>query len=292
MPTDTPPPTNLQQKEPAMSKTIVITGASDGIGAVAARPFHADGHKVVIVGRSPSKTEAVARSIGADYFISDFTRLDDVRTLARKLEDSYPHIDVLANNAGGVFGDKAKTEDGFERTFQINHLAPFLLTQLLSNTLKQSKASVIATASNGARIAGKLVRGDLEHDNDFTPERAYATAKLYNILFTTELHRRYHRQGISAAAFHPGTVATNFARDSQSWLRHLYKIGRRFMTTPEQGASQLIWLAGSTPGTDWQPGTYFEKHKPATRQNPQALDPENAKYLWDRTDHLLSNWQH
>ncbi|HEY2227698.1 MAG TPA: SDR family NAD(P)-dependent oxidoreductase [Xanthobacteraceae bacterium] len=272
-----------------MPKTIIITGASDGIGAAAARQLHKDGNHVVVVGRSPRKTQAVAREIGAGYFLADFTRLGDVRKLAADLDRTYPRIDVLANNAGGIFGDRAKTIDGFEQTFQINHLAPFLLTSLLLDKLVQSRATVIQTSSSGARLFGKLAIDDLDHDRDFTPQLAYGTAKLENILFTKELHRRYHAQGISAAAFHPGAVATSFAADSDSVMKRIYssRIGRAFMTTPNKGAEQMIWLAESVPGTDWVSGTYYEKRKPARRNNPQALDADLARQLWDRSEQLL-----
>lgn len=272
-----------------MSKTIVITGASDGIGAAAARQLHQDGHHVVIVGRSPQKTQAIARELGADHFLADFTRLDDVRTLAADLDRACPQIDVLANNAGGIFGDRTKTADGFEKTFQVNHLAPFLLTSLLMDKLLTSRASVIQTSSSGARLFGRLDIGDLDHDRDFTPQLAYGTAKLENILFTRELHARYHPQGLSAAAFNPGAVATSFATDSDSFMRRIYtsRIGRAFMATPKKGASQMVWLAETSPGTDWEPGTYYEKNKPAKRNNPQALDPDLARELWDRSAELL-----
>jgi NAD(P)-dependent dehydrogenase (short-subunit alcohol dehydrogenase family) len=272
-----------------MSKTIVITGASDGIGAAGARQLHKDGHRVVIVGRSPAKTQAIARELGADHFLADFTRLDDVRTLAAGLDRACPRIDVLAANAGGIFGDRAKTVDGFEKTFQVNHLAPFLLTNLLMDKLLNSRASVIQTSSSGARLFGKLNIDDLDHDRDFTPHLAYGTAKLENILFTRELHARYHAQGLSAAAFNPGAVATSFAADSDSFMRRIYnsRIGRAFMASPEKGASQLVWLAETTPGTDWESGTYYEKKKPAKRNNPQALDPDLARTLWDRSAELV-----
>jgi NAD(P)-dependent dehydrogenase (short-subunit alcohol dehydrogenase family) len=272
-----------------MSKTIAITGASDGIGAAGARQLHKDGHRVVIVGRSPAKTQAIARELGADHFLADFTMLDDVRKLAADLDRAYPRIDVLVNNAGGIFGDRAKTVDGFEETFQVNHLAPFLLTNLLMDKLLNSRASVIQTASSGARLFGHLNTDDLDHDRDFTPQLAYGTAKLENILFTRELHARYHAQGLSAAAFNPGAVATSFATGSDSFMRHIYnsRIGRAFMATPEKGASQLAWLAETIPGTDWESGTYYEKNKPAKRNNPQALDPDLARKLWDRSAELL-----
>jgi NAD(P)-dependent dehydrogenase (short-subunit alcohol dehydrogenase family) len=270
-------------------KTIVITGASDGIGAAAARQLHRDGHRVVIVGRSPQKTQAVAREIGADHYLADFTRLDEVRELAAALDAAYPRIDVLANNAGGVFGDRTKTIDGFEQTFQINHLAPFLLTKLLIDKLAASGATVVQTSSVAARLAGKLDVNDLDHDRNFTPVRAYSSAKLENILFTKELHRRYHSRGISAAAFHPGNVATNFGTQSQSRLMKFIatnRITRATLISPQKGADQLAWLAESRPGTDWVSGAYYEKRKAAKRINSQALDTELARQLWDRSAEL------
>jgi NAD(P)-dependent dehydrogenase (short-subunit alcohol dehydrogenase family) len=274
-----------------MPKTIVITGASDGIGAAGARQLHQDGHRVVITGRSPVKTQAIAGELGTECFLADFTRLDDVRKLAAGLDRACPRIDVLVNNAGGIFGDRAKTADGFEKTFQVNHLAPFLLTNLLMDTLLISRASVIQTSSSGARLFGHLNIDDLDHDRDFTPQLAYGTAKLENILFTRELHARYHARGLSAAAFNPGAVATSFATASDSFMRRIYtsRIGRAFMATPQKGASQLAWLAETTPGTDWQSGTYYEKHKPARRNNPQALDPDLARELWARSAELLGH---
>src|ERR1700722_17029351 len=252
-----------------MPKTIVITGASDGIGAAGARQLHKDGHRVVITGRSPAKTRAIADELGAECFLADFTRLDDVRKLAAGLDRVYPRIDVLVNNAGGIFGDRAKTADGFEKTFQVNHLAPFLLTNLLMDTLLTSRASVVQTSSSGARLFGHLNIDDLDHDRDFTPQLAYGTAKLENILFTRELHARYHARGLSAAAFNPGAVATSFATTSDSFMRRIYtsRIGRAFMATPQQGASQMVWLAETTPGTDWQSGQAH--HPPGARPGPR-----------------------
>jgi NAD(P)-dependent dehydrogenase (short-subunit alcohol dehydrogenase family) len=164
------------------------------------------------------------------------------------------------------------------------------VTQLLLPKLIASRASVIQTSSVGARLFGKVEMGDLEHDQDFTPRRAYGTAKLENILFTVELKRRYGGDGIAAAAFHPGGVATNFAAESDSWMRHVYNnpIGRAFMASPEKGADQLVWLAEGTPGSDWVPGTYYEKRKPASSPNPQALDGELARWLWERSEALLA----
>ena len=272
------------------SKTIVITGASGGIGAAGARALVRDGHDVVIVGRSPHKTDQIARELEVDSFVVDFANLADVRRLAADLDAAYPKIDVLANNAGGIFGDQTKTVDGFEKTFQVNHLAPFMLTTLLIEKLISSRAAVIQTSSSGARLFGKLNIDDLNLEQGFTPHRAYGTAKLENILFTKELHRRFHAQGISAAAFHPGAVATNFATDSNSFMKRIYgsRAGRSFMATPERGAAQMVWLAETQPGEDWVSGTYYERRKPARRNNPQARDAALAQQLWERSAHLLS----
>jgi NAD(P)-dependent dehydrogenase (short-subunit alcohol dehydrogenase family) len=269
-------------------RTIVITGASDGIGAAAARLLSATGHHVAIVGRSPEKSAKVAREVGGDHFVADFTRLADVRRLAAELDDAYPRIDVLANNAGGILGDRTKTVDGHERTFQVNHLAPFLLTGLLLDKLLASRASVIQTSSAGARLFGHLDVDDLDHDRDFTPHRAYGTAKLENILFTTELHRRFHDRGLSSAAFHPGVVATSFGTESTSVLRPLYqsRIGKLVLATPERGAAQLVRFAQTEPGVGWQSGAYYERGRVARRVNPQARDADLARRLWDRSAEL------
>jgi len=272
-------------------KTIVITGASDGIGAAAARRLHRDGHRVVIVGRSPEKTQAVAREIGADHHLADFTRLDEVRKLAADLDAAYPRIDVLANNAGGVFGDRTKTVDGFEMTFQVNHLAPFLLTRLLTGKLIASGASVIQTSSV-VGMAPKIDVDDLDFDNGFSPARVYIASKLENILFTRELHRRYHDRGISTAAFYPGDIASSFGTQSDSKIHRFITtnpITRAvLLTTPDKGADQLVRLAEGQPGTDWQSGGYYKKGKPAKRITPQALDAELARRLWDRSEELVA----
>ena len=269
-------------------KTIIITGASDGIGAAAARQLTARGEHVVLVGRSPAKTSAVARQLGADYYLADFTELAQVRDLAARLAAACPQIDVLANNAGGIMGHREVTGDGFEKTFQVNHLAPFLLTHLLLPVLTASSAAVLQTSSVAARRYGKLDIDDLQNERDYSPNKAYGDAKLDNILFTRELHRRYHDQGISAVAFHPGNVATNFASDTTSSFRFVYRtpLKRLVLITPDQGGEALTWLAEGTPGTTWTPGEYYEKNHPA-RSSDQATDPELAGQLWTRSAAML-----
>ena len=222
-------------------RTIVITGASDGIGAVAAARLSRSGENVVVVGRSEQKTTAIASELGADHFVADFTDLAQVRTLAKQLLERYPRIDVLANNAGGFMGRREVTVDGHEKTFQVNHLAPFLLTTQLLERLLESRASVLNTSSVGNKMFGRVDIDDLDAERGYRASKAYGDAKLENILFTRELHRRYHSAGISAAAFHPGNVASNFGSEAQTWwiraayrtpIKHLALIG------PEQGSDE------------------------------------------------------
>jgi NAD(P)-dependent dehydrogenase (short-subunit alcohol dehydrogenase family) len=274
---------------PLTPRTIVITGASDGIGAAAARTLAKAGEQVVVVGRSAEKTSALANDIGADHYLADFSDLSQVRDLAGKLKAAYPRIDVLANNAGGIMGKRTLTVDGNEATFQVNHLAPFLLTTLLMDTLTASQAKVVNTSS-AANNFGKLDLFDLTASQGYSTNRAYGTGKLANILFTSELHRRFHDQGISTAAFHPGVVRTNFAADSTSHFRHAYRtILNRFMLSPDQGADTMLWLINGTPGTDWISGAFYAKRALA-KANPQAYDAELARGLWEKSEELVKQF--
>lgn len=271
------------------SRTIVITGASDGIGAAAARRLHTDGHEVVLVGRSADKTAAIADELGSEHHVADFAELEQVRALAAALQAAHPRIDVLASNAGGIMGARAETVDGFERTLQVNHLAPFLLTHLLMPTLAASRASVIQTASIAARLMSALDVDDLQNERAYAPERAYGDAKLANILFVRELARRHGEDGIAAAAFHPGIVGTGFASETTSALRVLYRtpVIRRLATvSPERGADTLVWLAKGTAGTTWQSGRYYARRRLA-RSTPRASDDALAAVVWNRTAAML-----
>ena len=272
-----------------ISKTIVITGASDGIGAAAARKLKADGHLIVVVGRDANKTKTVANEINAPYEIADFSELGQVSALAAALDSKYEKIEVLANNAGVMFGNFAKTVDGFERTFQVNHLAPFLLTHLLHTKLLASAATVVNTSSMTAKMWGQLDLTDLNNEIEYDEKRAYGTAKLCNILFTKEFDRRFRKSGINTVAFHPGVVSTNFASDPDSSFHKIYHSGGKptmSMITPEAGADQLIWISEGEAGKDWQPGEYYDLRKPG-ELSEQASDLKLALQLWDESVRLL-----
>lgn len=271
-----------------MPQTIVITGASDGIGAAAARQLHAKGYQLVLVGRSAPKTEAVARELGAPFHLADFAKLDDVRRLATEL-NGYEPIDALVNNAGGVMGKRQVTEDGFELTFQVNHLAPFLLTNMLLERLIAAHAKVIQTASSTAnRYGSDFDIDDLNNERNYSPVKAYGYAKLENVLFTRELDRRHRADGIQAVAFHPGVVRTAFASDTTHYMRYLYHTPLKYLTTitPEKSAQAITWLVEGQPGTDWQPGGFYAKNKPFTLKFQD--DGTVARKLWSRSEELLA----
>jgi NAD(P)-dependent dehydrogenase (short-subunit alcohol dehydrogenase family) len=266
-------------------KTIVITGASDGIGAAAARRLRQNGDNVVVIGRSQSKTAAVAAELDADHFVVDFADLSQVRALAQKLSSQYPRIDVLLNNAGGMSTKIYLTPDGYEHTYQVNYLAPFLLTTQLLDLLLDSGATIVNTTSSSHKLIFRATVDDLENTAGRRPSTAYALTKLAIVLFTRELHRRHHAGGVSVATVHPGYVSSNFGPASGS--RFLVFVQRHtpsqvYTSTTDEGADQLVWLASSTPGVEWTPGEYYSKHKIA-KASRLANDSRLAAELWDRT---------
>lgn len=269
-------------------RTMIITGASDGIGAEASKLLAGDDTRLVVVGRSPAKTKAVAQSLGAEHHVADFEHLDEVRDLAAELLSSYDRIDVLANNAGGTFAGPDRTEDGFEKTFQINHLAPYLLTNLLIDRLLDSRAAVINTASIAARIYADPDLDDLNTWNRFKSNRAYGNAKLANILFAKGLHERFHDRGLSAMAFHPGMIATNFASQTTSYLKWLYQGALKVLLTPaSRGGANLAHFVAGEPGRTWQSGRFYNDNGKPGRTHRAAGDPEMVRRHWDLSAQML-----
>ncbi len=254
--------------------------------AFADRALAHSGHRVVFVGRSPDKTAAIAAELGCDAHVADFAHLGHVRELANELSARYPRIDVLANNAGLIAGHRSTvTNDGHELTFRVNHLAPFLLTTLLHDRLAAAHGAVITTSSaaGAARTAG-IVLDDLDMTDGYNAMRAYRASKLANVLFTRELARRWGTDGVSSAAFHPGLVRSQWGHSGPTGVR-LFTTSpiRRVMRSTERGADTLVWLATTTPGTDWQSGAYYADRRPAT-PHPSAADPALASGLWDRSE--------
>ncbi|TDP37705.1 SDR family NAD(P)-dependent oxidoreductase [Nocardia ignorata] len=266
-------------------KTIVVTGASAGIGSAAAAKLATRGAEVAVVGRSPERTSAVAARIGGTAFTADFTRLDDVRMLATRLLDRYDRIDALLNNAGGSWPGRTATVDGNELTFQVNHLAGFLLTNLLRERLEMSRARVVNTSSSDHRFARLRLDRVNAVTGPFNQITAYADTKMANILFTRELARRTAGTGLTTAAVNPGPVLTG------AWDNGPYKMGaivrsrpvRKLLLGPERGADPLVYLAADA---GWINGAYFERHVPWRSFRKQAVDLELAAQLWAYSEEL------
>jgi NAD(P)-dependent dehydrogenase (short-subunit alcohol dehydrogenase family) len=268
---------------------IVVTGASSGIGAAAAVRLAGRGATVIPVGRHARRLEAVAKRIesagggSAEPQRTDFASLSEVRRLAEELLDRHGRIDVLVNNAGTYTGRRQVTQDGHERTLAVNHLAPFLLTNLLLDRLRASAPARIVVTSSDAQRGGLLDFDDIELERRWSAMRAYSNSKLANVLFTRALARRLAGQGVVANCFHPGVVATRLVRDgltSLAWMG-VRVLGRR----PRSGADTLVYLATSAATADVS-GRYFVDRRPATLVG-QAADDDAAELLWEMSESLV-----
>ncbi len=271
-------------------KTCLVTGATSGIGEVTARELAARGAAVVLVGRNRGKCEASAERIRAEtgggdvqWLVADLSSRDEVRRLAREVRERFPRLDVLVNNAGAMFAPRRETVDGVEMTWALNHLAYFLLTDLLLDTLKASApARVVNVASDAHRMVPGIDFDDPEGKTRYRPFRAYGQSKLANILFTFELARRLEGTGVTANCLHPGFVATNFTT-GKGWLYWVMRQAARVVALgPEDGAKTSVFLA-SAPEVEGVTGAYFSKCKPA-RPRAAALDASAARRLWDLSE--------
>jgi NAD(P)-dependent dehydrogenase (short-subunit alcohol dehydrogenase family) len=279
---------------PSMAgKNVVITGATAGIGRATAIGLAELGARVAIIGRDPRRTEAAAVEIRAetgnpdvDAFGADLSSQAEVRRLAAELLEAYPRLHVLVNNVGGSWSTRHVTVDGLERTFALNHLAAFLLTNLLLDRLKASAPARVVTVSSGAQALGRIDFEDLQGERSYSEQRAYPQSKLASVMFTYELARRLEGTGVTATVLHPGVVRTEFgAEDPPLMARILVPLWRPFMKTPQQGAQTSIHLA-SSPLVEGVTGTYFAKGKPQ-RSNPASYDDGAAARLWQVSADLV-----
>lgn len=270
-------------------RTVLVTGASDGIGAEAARTLAAEGATVYVTGRSADKLRPIAEEVGTEPLVADFARLDDVRRLADDVAERVASLDLLMNNAGGTFAPSQTTHDGHEPNFQINHLAPFLLTNLLRPQLAATGESLVVNTSSIANLLGKIVLDDLDYEHRKVKQfPAYGTGKLMNILFTRGIAQRWSEDGIASVAVHPGAVGSSFGRDS--WLVGLlYRTPlSRFATiSVAEGAAPLIALAERGPDPEIN-GRYFSQLKVDGKENKQASDQAIIDGLWERSQALTS----
>src|SRR5512133_1723982 len=267
-------------------RTVLVTGGTGGIGKATAAGLAALGARVAITGRDRRRADEAAADIRAaggpevDVFVADMSSQAEVRRLASEVLDGLPRLDVLVNNVGGFWNTRRVTADGLEYTFALNHLAPFLLTNLLLDRLRQDAPSRVVTVSSGAQAMGRIDFADLQSERAYSGQRAYNQSKLANVLFTYELARRLGGSGVTANVLHPGVVRTAFgAEDPGRVQRLLVPLARLFMKTPEQGAATSIHLA-SAPDPEGVTGQYFANSKPR-RSSARSYDEAVAARLWD-----------
>jgi retinol dehydrogenase-12 len=266
---------------------VLLTGATRGIGRAAAIDLAREGVELALVGREAERVRAVAqeaKAAGASApvheHVADLMLMADVRALAQEARERYERIDVLANNAGALFASRQETSEGFERTFALNHLAPFLLTNLLRERLEGGR--VVTTASD-AHQAGRLDLDDLQSQRSYAAMRVYGTSKLCNILFTRELAKR--APDLHANCFHPGVVRTGFGKNEGGIWKVLTTLGGPMFRSPARGARSLVWLAVSEQAAALT-GEYVQDEK-VLAPSAQAQDETLAEGLWERSAALV-----
>jgi retinol dehydrogenase 12 len=265
----------------------MITGATRGIGQAAAIALARQGVELALVGREAERVKAVAREATAagtgaavHEHVADLTLMSEVRALAAEARERYQRIDVLANNAGALFSSRKETSEGLERTFALNHLAPFLLTSLLRDRISGRR---VVTTSSDAHKAGVLDLDDLQSERSYSAMRVYGISKLCNILFTRELAKRAPE--LHANCFHPGVVRTGFGTNENGIWKVLTTLGAPFFRTPARGARSLVWLATSEQAAALT-GDYVLDEK-VLEPSAQAQDSTLAEGLWERSAELV-----
>ena len=264
------------------SKICLVTGATDGVGKVTALALVRAGATVVAVGRDPAKLDALRTEAGnasgaLDFMTADLSSQAQVRALADEFKRKYDRLHLLVNNAGALFTTYRESVDGIEMTFALNHLAYFLLTELLLDTIIASAPARIINVSSNAHEGGRIDFDDLNQRRSYSGWDAYNVSKLANLLFTYELARRLEGTNVTVNAVHPGFVNTNFQRAAG--------LNMRGSLTPEEGADTQIWLATS-PDVEGVTGKYFVRRR-ETRSSDASYDVAAAKRLWDVSAKLV-----
>ncbi|MGI4884816.1 MAG: SDR family oxidoreductase [Janthinobacterium lividum] len=276
---------------------ILITGATSGIGKVAAQALARQGAHVVLLGRNRLKTERTRQEIIAatgnqrvDMALADLSSLQEVRDVTAEINAQYPRLDVLVNNAGLMLGAQREVSaDGYELTLATNHLGPFLLTSLLLDLLRKSPAARVVNVASMAYRFSKPTLDDIQSERSYSPIWEYGTTKLWNIMFTQELARRLRAHGIANVttnSLHPGAVATGYGSHSGGWLTAVLQLGRPFMLSPEKGAETSIFLA-SDPSVAAVSGGFYSKKKPEPVRS-SFNTPANAQRLWEMSEALTT----
>jgi NAD(P)-dependent dehydrogenase (short-subunit alcohol dehydrogenase family) len=275
-----------------LDKVCIVTGATSGIGRVTALELARMGATVVLMARRPERGEEARAAIVAEtgndrveLILADFASLAEVRRAAEIFLARHDRLHVLVNNAG-LYADKRRlSADGYELTFAVNHLAPFLLTNLLLDTLKASAPARVVTVASGAHVGAEINFDDLQGAKRYSGFAAYGASKLANILFTYELARRLEGSGVTANCLHPGFVGTNFGQSDGGPVAIFFRAARPFILTPEQGAQTSIHLAAS-PEVEGLTGRYYVNRRPRTSSAP-SYSREAQSRLWAISEELV-----
>jgi NAD(P)-dependent dehydrogenase (short-subunit alcohol dehydrogenase family) len=283
----------MPDARPMTGKVVLVTGGTGGIGKATAMGLAALGARVGITGRDLARAERVAAEIrtasgnpAVDAFAADMSSQAEIRRLAVAVLDAYPRLDVLVNNVGGFWAHRHQTVDGLEHTFAVNHLASFLLTNLLLDRLKASAPARVVTVSSHVQAEGRIDFDNLQGACDYSGQTAYSQSKLANVMFTNELARRLGGSGVTATCLHPGFVRTDFGAEDQAWFFSVISnVVRPFLKTPAQGARSSIHLA-SSPDAEGVTGQFFVNGKPKAA-NKVAYDPAMLARLWQTSVGLV-----
>jgi NAD(P)-dependent dehydrogenase (short-subunit alcohol dehydrogenase family) len=273
-------------------KTVLVTGASSGIGLEAAADLAVEGATVVIVARNSSKGEPAlaeirkrSRSNAVSLLLCDFSSQASVRAFAASFRAAHTRLDVLVNNAGTISQNRVVTTDGFELTFAVNHLAPFLLTTLLLDLVERSAPSRIVNVASEAHRHDDMDFANLQFEHGgYSLRKAYNRSKLANVLFTNELARRLDGKGVTANSVHPGVVATNIWNHTPWYLKPLVLPWKVMMLDAAKGAETVVYLATS-PEVEGKSGGYYRK-RVRVEPSPLAMDRAVAARLWDESSKL------
>ncbi|HUI90359.1 MAG TPA: SDR family oxidoreductase [Anaerolineales bacterium] len=274
-------------------RTVLITGASSGIGFESALGLAKLDAEIVMVGRDEGRTAQAAEQVrtqtgnsSVSYLLADLSSLKDVRRVAQEFKDQYKRLDVLLNNAGAVFLSRKVSVDGYEMTLALNHLNYFLLTNLLLDLLRAGPAGRVVNVASRAHYRGHVNFDDLQSEHGYNGMRVYGMSKLMNVLFNYELARRLQGTNVTANCLHPGFVASNFAGNNGWFVR----FAMRFMAgriSVEDGAKCSIYLASSAD-VDHVSGKYFNYDLKETRSSEESYDEAVAKRLWDVSEKLVA----
>ena len=283
----------MESKPALAGKTVLLTGATSGIGWEASTSFARMGARLIMIGRDAGKTaqklEEVRQRSGSatvDSLLCDFSSQAQVRRLAEEFRARYDTLHVLVNNAGTVFPKRTVTSDGIESTFAVNYLGPFLLTNLLLDVLKASAPARVIIVSSSGHYGGTMDFSDLGFEHGYQIMRAYGRSKLAAVLFTRELAKRLEGTEVTVNALHPGAVATSIWDRAPAYTRPIFSLAKRlFMISPEAGAETIVYLATS-PEVEGKTGLYFEKNRPRFPSR-LAQDDAMAQQLWDQSARLV-----